>query len=46
MELLDVGLLEAFFDYGTYAIGWGLLIIAPLEILVFGVMKAFRLLKP
>ena len=45
MDLVDVDLLKTFFEYGVYAIGWGLLVIAPLELLVFGVMKAFRLLK-
>lgn len=45
MDLIDIALLESFLEYGAYAIGWGLLVICPLELLVFGVMKAFRLLK-
>ncbi len=45
MELVDVDLMKTFFEYGLYGIGWGMLVIVPLEILVFGIMKAFRLLK-
>ena len=45
MELIDLDLLAVFLRYGVFAIGWGLVIIVPLEILVFGVMKAFRLLR-
>ena len=45
MSLIDVSLLKEFLEYGIFAIGWGLIVIVPLELLVFGIMKAFRLLK-
>lgn len=45
MELIDVKLLSEFLRYGCYCIGWGMVVIVPLELTVMGVMKAFRLLK-
>lgn len=45
MNLINIELLKIILDYGIYAMGWGALVVAPSELLVFGVLKAFRLLK-
>lgn len=45
MEYINIDLLVDFLKWGTFAIGWGLVVIMPLELLVFGIIKAFRLLK-
>lgn len=43
---IDMGLLAEFLKAGTFCIAFGMIVIVPLEVLVFGVMKAVRLLKP
>lgn len=45
MEYIDIDLLADFLKWGAYAIGWGLVVIMPAELLMFGIIKAFRLLK-
>lgn len=43
---IDMELLMEFLKAGTFCIGFGMIVIVPLEVLVFGIMKAVRLLKP
>lgn len=45
MEYINIDLLVLFLKWGSYAIGWGLVVIMPLELLVFGIIKAFHLLR-
>ncbi len=45
MELLDINLVKDLLGYGFLAMGFGIVIIAPIELLIFGVIKAFRLIS-
>lgn len=45
MEFVDVALLKELLKYGMYAVGWGCVVIVPLELIVYAVVKAFGLIK-
>lgn len=45
MELLDISVVKELLKYGFFAMGFGIVVIAPLELFIFGVIKAFRLIR-
>lgn len=45
MEYIDISLLVLLLEYAVYAVGLGVAFIILLELMVFGIMKAFSLLK-
>lgn len=45
MEFVDVALLKELLKYGMYAVGWGCVVIIPLELFIYAMVKAFGLIK-
>lgn len=45
MDLLDPDLVITFMEYGSIALGFGILVIAPMELLVYGVVKAVKFFR-
>lgn len=45
MELIDTGLLKELLSYGSFAMILGMLLIVPLELILYGVIKAFGFFK-
>lgn len=46
LKLIDPDLVVSLLKYGSYAMGFGILVVAPVELLIYGVFKAmgfFRL---
>ena len=45
MDCLNVDVVSTFFEYGTYAIICGCVTVIIFELVVYGIIKAFNLLK-
>lgn len=45
MDVINVNAVSLFLEYGVYAIVSGVILTIFFELLVLGIMKAFRLLK-
>lgn len=45
MDLLDVGLVKDLLQYGSLAMVFGMITIMPLELIVYGVVKAFHFFR-
>lgn len=45
MEYVNIDLLVLFLKWGAYAIGGGMVVIMPLEFLLFGIIKLFHFFK-
>lgn len=45
MEYVNIELLTEFLKWGSFAIGCGIFLIVPLEFMLWGVVKVFRLIK-
>ena len=46
LKLIDPDLVVSLLKYGSYAMGFGILVVAPAELLIYGALKAmgfFRL---
>ncbi len=45
MEFVDIALLKELLKYGMYAVGWGCVVIIPIELFIYAVVKAFNLIR-
>lgn len=45
MELLDVEIVKILLEYGSFSMLFGIIMIMPLELLVFGVVKAIHFFR-
>ena len=45
MEFVDIALLKELLKYGMYAVGWGGVVIIPIELFIYAVVKAFNLIR-
>lgn len=45
MEYINIDLLKLFLEWGAYAVGFGMLLVIPLELLLYGIVNVFRLVK-
>uniref|UniRef100_A0AAU8AXT4 Uncharacterized protein n=1 Tax=Dulem virus 66 TaxID=3145777 RepID=A0AAU8AXT4_9VIRU len=44
-HFFNVDVVTICLKYGTYAIAWGVILVILFELLVYGIIKAFHLLK-
>lgn len=45
MELLDIEVIKVLLQYGSLSLVFGMITIMPLELLIYGVMKAFSFFR-